>query len=148
MIDVSMLPEAGEKQVIEMTAVPANQMTIAQQRMAQAIWQSIQLARQDTRILKEELYNLEVRFDSQVAELNNSYKKITQKTKRGMQFLYKHLQAISIQASQFSGLVHQQFTQTTKGDAKIVALQVTNQSNKDNLEILAQSVPAETTHRQ
>ena len=44
MIDVSMLPEAGEKQVIETTPVPANQMTIAQQRMAQAVWQSIQLA--------------------------------------------------------------------------------------------------------
>ena len=31
MIDVSMLTEAGEKQVIETTVVPANQMTIAQQ---------------------------------------------------------------------------------------------------------------------
>ena len=44
MVDVSMLPEAGDEQVIHTQAVPANQMTIAQQRMAQAVWQSIQLA--------------------------------------------------------------------------------------------------------
>ena len=37
MIDVSMLLEAGEEQVVYTQAVPANQMTIAQQRMAQAI---------------------------------------------------------------------------------------------------------------
>ena len=148
MIDVSMLPEAGEKQVIKTTAVPANQMTIAQQRMAQAVWQSIQLAQQDARISKEELYNLEFRIDSLVAELNNSYRKITLDTKGGMQFLYEHLHAISIQASQFSGLVHQQLTQTAEGDAKIVALQVANQSNNDNLEILAQIIQAEKNHRQ
>ena len=122
MIDVSMLPDAGEKQVIETTAVPANQMTIAQQRMAQVVWQSIQLARQDARILKEELYNLEVRFDSLVSELNNACRKITQDTKGGIQFLYEHLHAISIQVSKFSGLVHQQLMQTAEGDAKIVAL--------------------------
>ena len=77
MIDVSRLPEAGEEQVVHTQAVPANQMTIAQQRMAQAVWQSIQLARQDARICKEELYNLEVRFDSLVEELNNAYRRIT-----------------------------------------------------------------------
>ena len=71
-------------------------MTVAQQRMAQAIWQSIQLARQDARISKEELYNLEVRFDSLVAELNNAYRRITQVTEGGMRFLYKHLNSISI----------------------------------------------------
>ena len=91
---------------------------------------------------------MEVRFNSLVAEVNNAYKKITQDTKRGMQFLYEHLHAISIKASQFSGLVHQQLTQTAEGDAKIVALQVTNQSNNDNLEILAQIVQAEKNHRQ
>ena len=53
-------------------------MTIAQQRMAQAVWQSIQLARQNARISKEELYNLEVRFDSLVEQLNNAYMRITQ----------------------------------------------------------------------
>ena len=122
MIDVSMLPEAGEEQVIHTQAVPANQMTIAQQRMAQAIWQSIQLARQDARISKEQLYNLEVRFHSLVAELNNAYRRITQDTEGGMRFLYKHLHGISIQASQFLGMVHKHITKTAEGDAKIVAL--------------------------
>ena len=64
-----------------------------------------------------------------------------------MKFLYKHLHGISIQASQFSGLVHQQITKTAEGDAKIVALQVAIQSNNENLEILAQIVQAETNHR-
>ena len=64
-----------------------------------------------------------------------------------MKFLYEHLHGISIQASQFSGLVHQQITKTAEGDAKIVALQVANQSNNDNLEILAQIVQAEKSNR-
>ena len=97
---------------------------------------------------KEKLYNLEVRFDSLVAEPHSAYRKITQDTKGGMQFLYEHLHTISIQASQFSGLVHQQLTQTAEGNAKIVALQVTNQSNNNNLEILAQIVQAEKNHHQ
>ena len=101
-------------------------MTIAQQRMAQAVWQSILLAWQDARISKVELYNLEVRFDSLGAKLNNAYRKITQDTKGGMLFLYEHLHAISIQASQFSGLIHQQLTQTAEWDSKNVALQVAN----------------------
>ena len=50
-IDVLMLPMTYENnQVVPTTAVPANQMMIAQQRMAQAAWQAIQLARQDARI--------------------------------------------------------------------------------------------------
>ena len=146
MIDISMLPEAGEDQVVHTQAVPTNQLTIAQQRMAQAVWQSIQLARQDARISKEELYNLEVRFDSLVAVLNNVYRRITQDTEGGMRFLYEHLYGISIQASQFSGMVHQHITKTAEGDAKIVALQATNQSNNDNLETLAQIVQAEKQH--
>ena len=84
MINVSMLPEAGEEQVVDTQVVPTNQMTIAQQRMAQTVWQSIQLARQDTRISKEELYNLEVRFDSLVAELNNAYGRITQEDRKSV----------------------------------------------------------------
>ena len=64
-----------------------------------------------------------------------------------MKFLYEHLHGISIQASQFSGLVHQQITKRAEGDAKIVALQVANQSNNDYLEILAQIVQAEKNHR-
>ena len=58
-------------------------------------------------------------------------------------FLYEYLAGISIQASQFSGLVHQEITKTTEGDTKIVALQAPYRSNNDNLEILAQIVPAE-----
>ena len=122
-------------------------MTIAQQRMAQAAWQAIQLARQDSRITRNDLHDLEERFDSLVAELNKAYNRITQDTEGGMKFLYEHLHGISIQASQFSGLVHQQITKTAEGDAKIVALQVANQSNNDNLEILAQIVQAEKNHR-
>ena len=64
-----------------------------------------------------------------------------------MKFLYEDLHGISIQASQFSGRVHQQITKTAEGDAMTVALQVANQSNNDNLEILAQIVQAEKNHR-
>ena len=148
MIDVPILPKAGEaNQVVRTSAVPTNEMTIAQQRMAQAAWASIQVARQDDRITEKELFDLEERFDSLVGELNNTYRQITNDTERGMQFLYKHLHGISIQALQFSGLVHQQNTKTAEGDAKIVALQVANQSNNDNLETLAQIVQAEKNHR-
>ena len=57
-----------------------------------------------------------------------------------MRFLYEHLHGISIQASRFTGMVHQHNTNTPEGDAKIVALQAANQSNNDNLETLAQIV--------
>ena len=141
MIDVPILPTTDKNnEVVQMTAVPANQMTIAQQRMAQADWQAIRLARQDMRITQTELHDLEERFDSLIGELNKAYRRITDDTEGGMKFLYEHLHGISIQASQFSGLVHQQITRTAEGDAKIVALQVANQSNNDNLEILAQIV--------
>ena len=43
---------------------------------------------------------------------------------------------------------HQQLTQTAEGDAKMIALQVANQSNNDNLEILAQIIQAEKNYRQ
>ena len=39
--------------------------------------------------------------------------------------------------------MHQHITKTVEGDAKIVSLQVANQSNNDNLEILAQILQAE-----
>ena len=88
MIDVPMLPTTDENnQVVQTTAVPANQMTIAQQRMAQAAWQAIQLARQDTRIMQSELHDLEERFDSLVGELNKAYSRITDDTEGGMKFL-------------------------------------------------------------
>ena len=122
-----MLPPTYEvDQVVQTASVPANQMTIAQQRMAQAAWQAIQLARQDSRITRNNLHDLEERFDSLVAELNNAYTRIKQDTERGMKFLYEHLHGISIQASHFSDLVHQQITWVAEGDEKIVALQFAN----------------------
>ena len=148
MIDVPMLPPTdGVDQVVQTAAVPANQMTIAQQRMDHAAWQAIQLARQDSTITRNNLHDLEERFDSLVAELNRAYNRITQDIEGGMKFLYEHLHGISFQPSQFSGLVHQQITKTAEGDAKIVVLQVANQSTNDNLEILAQIVQAERNHR-
>ena len=64
-----------------------------------------------------------------------------------MRFLYKHLYGISIQASQFSSLVHQQITKTAEGDSKIAALEVAKQSKNNNLEILAQILLAEKSNR-
>ena len=59
MIDVTMLPTRDEDtQDVRTMAVPATQMTIAQQRMAQAVWQSIQLARQDQRARPPNYMNL------------------------------------------------------------------------------------------
>ena len=127
MIDVPMLPPTDEvDQVVQTASVPANHMTIASKLMAQAAWQAIQLARQDSRMTRNDLPDLEERFDSLVAELNKAYNRITQDTGGGIKFLYKHFHSISIQASQFSGQVHQQITKTAEGDAKIVDLQVAN----------------------
>ena len=81
MIDVPKLPPTDEvDQVVQTTLVPANQMTIAQQRIAQAAWQAIQLSRQDPRITRNNLHDLDERFDSLVAELNKAYNRITQVT--------------------------------------------------------------------
>ena len=90
---------------------------------------------------------MEERFDSLVSELNKAYNRITSDTVGGIQCLYEVLHGISIQASKFSGLVHQHITKTAEGEAKIVALQVANQSNNDNLEILTQIVQAKKDHR-
>ena len=147
MIDVRMLLATDNQfQAVVTSSVPDNQMMIVQQRMAQATWQAIPLASQDSRIMANNLHDLEERVDSLVSELNKAYRKITQDTERGMKFLYDHLLGISIQGSQFLTLVHQQITKTAEGDAKIVALQVANQSNNDNLEILAQIVQLEKNH--
>ena len=148
MIDVPMLPATDEMDhTVQTTPVPVNQMTINQQRMAQAAWQAIQLARQDTKITRNELHDLEERFDSLVGKLNKTYNRIPGDSEGGMKFLYEHLHGISIQASQFSGFVHLQITKTAEGDAKSVALQVAKQSNNHNLEILALIVQAEKNHR-
>ena len=108
--------------------------------MTQEVWQSILLARQDQRITASEQCELEARIDSLESELNNAYRRITHDTEGEMKFLYEHLHGISIQASQFYILVHQQITKMAEGDTKIVALQVANQRNNDNLENLAQIV--------
>ena len=65
----------------------------------------------------------------------------------GMTYLHQNLHGLATQASQFSGLIHQQLARTAKGNEKIVALQVANKSNNDNLEILAQIVQAEAKKR-
>ena len=65
----------------------------------------------------------------------------------GRTYLHKNLHGLATQASQFSGHVHQQLAQTAEGEEKIVALQVANKSNNDNLEILAQIVQAEAKKR-
>ena len=97
MIDVPLLPPTDEvDQVVQKSSVPANQMTIAHQQMAQAAWQAIQLARQDSRIARNDLHDLEERFDSMVAELNKAYNRITHDTEGGMKFLNEHLHGISI----------------------------------------------------
>ena len=64
-----------------------------------------------------------------------------------MNYLHQNLHGLATQASQFSGLVHQQLAHTAEGEEKIVALQVANKSNNDNLEILAQIVQAEAARR-
>ena len=64
-----------------------------------------------------------------------------------MTYLHQNLHGLATQDSQFSGLVHQQIARTAEGDEKIVALQVANKSNNDNLEILAQIVQAEAKKR-
>ena len=68
------------------------------------------------------------------------YRKVTEYMTGGMTYLHQKLHGLAKQASQCSGLVHQQLTWTTEGEEKIVALQVANKSNNDTLEILAQIV--------
>ena len=57
-----------------------------------------------------------------------------------MNYLHQNLHGFATQASQFSGLVHQQLARMAEQEEKIVALQVANKSNNDNLEILARFV--------
>ena len=96
---------------------------------------------------EEDLEGLEVRFESLTQELNVAYRKITGDTVEGMNYLDQNLHGRATKASQFSGLVHQQLARTDEGEEKIVALQVANKSNNDNLEILAQIVRAEVAQR-
>ena len=148
MIDVSLIPMSATYQQLRNTKkVPANQMTTAQYQVIMEVWNSIQLARQSTKMNEEDLEALEDRFETLTQELNVAYRKITGDTAEGMNYLHQNLHGLATQASQFSGLVHQRLARTAEGEEKIVALQVANKSNNDNLEILAQIVQAEATWR-
>ena len=148
MIDVSLIPmSASYQQLRSKKKVPANQMTTAQHQVIMEVWNSIQLARQSTKMNEEDLQALKDRFETLTHELNVAYRKITEDTARGMNYLHQNLHGLATQASQFSGLVHQQLARTAEGEEKIIALQVANKSNNDNLEILAQIVQAEAARR-
>ena len=138
MIDVSLIPiSATYKQFWNTRKVPANQMTTAQYQVIMEVWNSIQLVRQSTKMNEEDLEALEDRFEWLTQELNVAYRKITGDTAEGMNYLHQNLHGLATQASQFSGLVHQQLAHTAEGEEKIITLHVANKSNNDNLEILA-----------
>ena len=148
MINVSLISMSVTYQQLRNTRkVPANQMTTAQHQVIMEVWNSIQLARQSKKMNKDDLEALEERFESLTQELNVAYRKITGDTAEGMNYLHQNLHGLATQASQFSGLVHQQLACMADGEEKIVALQVANKSNNDNLEILAQIVQAEAARR-
>ena len=148
MIDVSLIPMSATYQQLRSTKkVPANQMTTVQHQVIMEVWNSIQLARQSTKMNEEDLEALEDRFESLTQELNVAYRKITGDTAEGMNYLHQNRHGLATQGSQFSGLMHQQLARTAEGEEKIVALQVANKSNNDNLEILDQIVQAEVARR-
>ena len=122
-------------------------MTTTQYQVIQEVWNSIQLARASTKMNTDNLEDLEERFETLTEQLNIAYRKVTEDMNGGMTYLYQSLHGLATQASQFSGLVHQLLAQTAEGEEKIVALQVANKSNNDNLEILAQIVQAEAKKR-
>ena len=95
----------------------------------------------------DDLEALEERFENLTEQLNIAYRKVTEDMSGGMTYLHQNLHRLVTQASQFSGLVHQQLARTAEGEEKIVAFQVANKSNNDNLEILAQIVQAEAKKR-
>ena len=82
-------------------------MTTAQHQVIMEVWNSIQLARQSTKMNEEDLQALEDRFETLTHELNVAYRKITEDTAGGMNYLHQNLHGLATQASQFSGLVHQ-----------------------------------------
>ena len=148
MINVALIPMSTSYQQLRSTKkVPANQMTTAQQQVIMEVWNSIQLARQSTQMNEEDLQALEDRVETLTDELNVAYRTITEDTAGGMNYLHQNLHGLATQASQFSGLVHQQLARTAEGEEKIVTLQVANKCNNDNLEILAQIVQAEAARR-
>ena len=138
---------ANYQQLRSTKKVSANQMTTAQHQVIMEVWNSIQLARQSTKINEEVLQAREDRFETLTHELNIAYQKITEDKAGGLNYLHQNLHGFAIQASQFSGPMHQQLAPTAEGEEKIIALQVANKSNNDNLEILAQIVQAEAARR-
>ena len=148
MVDVSIISMSSTSSKLRATRqVPANQMTTAQHQVIQEVWNSIQLARASTKMNTDDLEALEERFETLTEQLNIVYRKVTEDMNRGMTYLHQNLHGLATQTSQFSGLVHQQLARTAEGEEKIVALQVANKSNNDNLEILAQIVQAEAKKR-
>ena len=148
MIDVSLIPMSASYQQLRSTKkVPANQMTTAQHQVIMEVWNSIQLVRQSPKLNEEDLQALEDRFEMLTDELKVAYRIITENMVGGMNYIHQNLHGLATQASQFSGLLHQQLACTAEGEEKIVALQVANKSNSDNLEILAQIVQAEAAQR-
>ena len=118
-------------------------MTTAQHQVIQEVWNSIQLARASTKMNTDDLEALEERLGNLTEQLNIAYRKVMEDMTGGMTYFHQNLHRLAMQASQFSRLVHQQLARTAEGEEKIVALQVANKSNNDNLEILAQIVQAE-----
>ena len=69
MIDVSLIPMSATYQQLRNTKkVPANQMTTAQHQVIMEVWNSIQLARQSTKMNEEDLEALEDRFEALTQE--------------------------------------------------------------------------------
>ena len=148
LVDVSIIPMSSTSSKLRATRhVPANQMTTVQHQVIQEVWNSIQLARASTKMNTDDLEALKERFENLTEQLNIEYRKVTEDMTGGMTYLHQNLHGLATQASQFSGLVHQQLARTAEGEEKIVALQVANKSNNDNLEILAQIVQAEAKKR-
>ena len=96
---------------------------------------------------KDDLQVVEDRFKMLTHKLNVVYRKMTENMVGGMNYLHQNLHGLATRASQFSELVRQQLARTAEGEEKIVALQVANKSNNDNLEMLAQIVQAEAARK-
>ena len=65
MVDVSLIPMSAAYQQLRSTKkVPANQMTTAQHQVIMEVWNSIQLARQSTKMNEDDLQALEDRFET------------------------------------------------------------------------------------
>ena len=148
MVDVSIISMSSTSSRLKATRqVPANQITTAQLQVIQEVWNSIQRARASTKMNADDLEALEERFENLTKQLNVAYQNVSEDMSGGMSYLHQNLHSLATQASQFSCLVHQHLARTAEGEEMIVALQVANNSNNDNVEILAQIVQAEAKKR-